>query len=134
KPYISPEAWANYGRGSTITLPHMVWWAMPQYSWHRKGYVPALWKRVVTRVTCPGRSMALTFAARSIKPWITSLLGMTNVTSDPSRHADLWWAEKPDPGEQAGLIVTRGQLDHAWLVKRRRLHHGDGVHASSLPR
>ena len=40
--------------------------------------------RVVTRVTCPGRSMALTLAARSMKPWITSLLVITKVTSAPS--------------------------------------------------
>ena len=36
-------------RASTTTLPHIVWWPTPQYSWHTNGYSPGVSKRAVTR-------------------------------------------------------------------------------------
>ena len=39
----------SHGRASTITLPHIVWCAIPQYSWQTNGYSPGRSKRAVTR-------------------------------------------------------------------------------------
>ena len=67
-----------------MTLPAMVWWARPQYSWQTKVYSPAFGKRVVMRVIWPGISMTLTSASGRKRPWMTSRLVATKVTSEPS--------------------------------------------------
>src|SRR5438128_2126904 len=36
---------ARHGLASTMILPAMVWWAMPQYSWQMIGYSPGVSKR-----------------------------------------------------------------------------------------
>src|SRR5215831_18719630 len=73
-----------HGRASTITLPHMVWCAIPQYSWQTNGYSPGRSKRAVTRAIWPGRSMTFTLWRSTWRPWTTSRLVATNVTVDPA--------------------------------------------------
>src|SRR5262249_603292 len=52
----------RHERGSTMTRAHMVWCAMPQYSWHSSGYSPGVSKRAVDRAIWPGSSIRLMLA------------------------------------------------------------------------
>src|SRR5581483_1836953 len=73
-----------HDRGSTMTLPPMVWCAMPQYSWHAKKNSPSRSNRATTREIWPGISMTLTLADGMNSPWITSRLVPMNVTREPT--------------------------------------------------
>src|SRR5262249_20171151 len=74
----------GHDRGSTMTLPDIAWWAIPQYSWQMIANSRGWSKRAATCAIWPGRAITLTLASGIQNPWTTSLLVSQKCTVDPA--------------------------------------------------